>query len=130
MAAILWFRQKFCPGPLVTLGPRTPHPPISPLKVSRGHMGNIQFTHMGGWLDVPGPHITLGPGTPPLPPLKVSRGHMGNIQCTHMGGMHCSIWSDAETRDKWGWTSHRSCLSTASSLNCRGARVTHPCVEF
>ncbi len=34
-------------------------------------MGNIQYTHMGGGLDVPGPHVTLGPGTPP-PPLKVS----------------------------------------------------------
>ena len=46
-------------------------------------------------------------GSPP-PPLKVSRGHMGN--------MHHSIWSNAERRDNGGWTSHRSCLSTASSL--------------
>ncbi len=39
-------------------------PPIL-LKVSKGQMGNIQCTHMGGWLDVTGPHVTLGPGTPP-----------------------------------------------------------------
>ncbi len=42
-------------------------------------------------------HLDLG--TPP--PLKVSRGHMGNTQYTHMGG---------------GWTSHHSCLSTASGF--------------
>ncbi len=38
--------------------------------------------------------------------------------CHTMGGgldeMHYSIWSDVETRDKGGWTSHRSCLSTVS----------------
>ena len=33
--------------------------------------------------DVPGPHVTLGPGDPPHSPLKASKGHMGN---THMGG--------------------------------------------
>ena len=34
--------------------------------------------------------------------------------------MHYSIWSDVETRDKGGWTSHHSCLSTASSCGCGG----------
>ena len=33
-----------------------------PLKVSKGYLGQIQCTHMAGWLDVPDP----------LPPLKVS----------------------------------------------------------
>ncbi len=27
-------------------------------------MGNMQCTHMGSGLDVPGPHVTLGPGSP------------------------------------------------------------------
>ena len=36
-----------------------------PLKVSRGHIGNIQYTHMGGGLDVPGPLSHLGPCPPP-----------------------------------------------------------------
>ncbi len=65
-AAILWFRQNYCPRTYVTLGPGTP-----PLKVFRGHMSNIQYTHMEGGLDVPGPHVKLGPGTP-SPLLKVS----------------------------------------------------------
>ena len=46
-----------------------------------------------------------------VPPLKVSKDQLGQIQCT-------PIWSDAETRDKGGWTSHRSCLSTASGFVC------------
>ena len=101
------------------------HPPI-PLNVSKGHLGQIQcthiakghlgqiqyaYTHMAGWLDVPDPH----------PPLNVSKGHLG-----HLSAMYCSIWSDGETRDKGEWTSHRSCLSTASSLCWRIQRETWP----
>ena len=38
----------------------------------------------------------------PQTPLKGCEGHLGIIQCTHMAEMHHSIWSDVETRDKWG----------------------------
>ncbi len=53
----------------------------------------------------------FGPGDPP-PLLKVSKGNLGR----NREYMDCSILSDAETRDKEGWTSHRSCLSTASGF--------------
>ena len=70
-------------------------PPPPPLKVPKGHMGNIQCIHMGGGLNVPGPHVTLWTWDPPPPPAHD----------TMVGPMR-------------GWTSHRSCLSTASSLCC------------
>ncbi len=49
--------------------------PPPPLKGSKGHLGQIQWTHMAGWLDVPGPPS----------PTKGSKGHLGQIQCTHTG---------------------------------------------
>ena len=41
--------QNFCPRTSVTLWTAPPPPP---LKVSKGHVGKIQKTHMGGGLDV------------------------------------------------------------------------------
>ena len=71
-----------CPRTSVTLWTWDP----LPLKGSKGHMGNIQYTHvMGGGLDVPGPHVTLWTWDP-LPPAHDT--------------MHYSIWSNTETRDK------------------------------
>ena len=64
-AVILWFRQKLCHWPQVTLGPRTPpHPPNwrSPKATWA-----IYSTHMGGGLDVTDlmSHLELGPPSPP-----------------------------------------------------------------
>ena len=69
-----------------------------PLKVSRGHMGNIQCRHMGGGLDVPGPHVTLYV-------------HQKCQKCTIQFGL-------MGNKRQRGWTSHRSCLSTASRFVC------------
>ena len=62
-------------------GPRT-SPPPPPLKVSRGHMGNIQFPYMGGGLDVPGP---LTP-----PPTEGLQGLCG--QYTYGRWQGCHTW--------------------------------------
>ncbi len=106
-AAILWFRQIWMS--------QTPPPP---LKVSKGHMGNIQYTHMAGWLDVTDP--------PPTTTTEGLQNHLGQIQCAYI--WH-SIWSDMERRDKGGGlrTAVRY-LSTASSYPCIGAltQKTHP----
>ena len=90
--AILWFRQKFCP-----------RPPVPPCDLQPFGL-NTMYTY--GRL--------AGCPRPRSPPRKGSKGYLGQIQCTHMA----PICSDGETRDKGGggWTSHRSCLSTASGF--------------
>ncbi len=90
------------------------------------HCVHIYIWEVGWMLHADLMSHSLGPGdTPPPPPLKVSRGHVGNIQkkntCGRWAGCHrphvtLGPLTNAETRDKGGgWTSHRSCLSTASS---------------
>ena len=73
-AAILWFRQKFCPGPLVTLGPGTPTPtPYPPHWRSPKPIWAIYSIHIWevGWMSWTW-HLDLG--TPYPPPLKASKG--------------------------------------------------------
>ncbi len=82
-----------------TLGP--------PLKGPKGHLSQIQCTHMAGWLDVLDPQSPL---------LKGSKGHLSQ-KCQKFPIQFGLTWKQ-ET--KGGWTSHRSCLSTASSFSWSG----------
>ena len=111
---------------------------------------------MGGGLDVTDlmSHLGLGPPPPPTPTEGLQRSYGQYTAYTyerwagsschtwtwdppthwrspngHVGNMCYSIWSNVETRDKGGWTSHRSCLSTASSSTfcdcfCIWGRIT------
>ncbi len=124
MVAILWFIQnldgtdpppppcdlqrQFGPNTVYTYGRlagchRPPPPPeglqrpFGPNTVcacgSKGKLGQIQCTHMAGWLDVTAP-----------PPTESVRNALFNLV------------PYGNKRQRGGWTSHRSCLSTASGF--------------
>ncbi len=96
-------RQPFCGSDKIWMS-QTPPPP---LKDSKGYLGQIQCTQIAGWLDV----------TDPPTHWRAQKAIWAkySVCAPKVSEMHYSIWSDAETIDKVGWTSDRSCLSTASS---------------